>query len=84
MSTYVAPDVEKMARAIVETFGGNPDMPVQAGAPQVYGTPAGECFAVAPGAHIPLWRQYIHAAQKMLTVSRSIPVPSIDLDGAAA
>lgn len=65
-------EVATMARTIVETFGGNPQLMVQPGSPQVFGTPSGECFAVQLGSEIPLWRQYIAAAEKMLAACRAI------------
>lgn len=70
--TDIDPSIERMAREIIKGFNGDPDMPVQAGTPQVYGTPAGDVFAVAPGADTPLWRLYIPAAGAMLALARQI------------
>lgn len=74
--TAIEPAVEKMARLMVEQGGGNPDMMMQPGTPQVYGTPSGDVFTVAPGSEQPLWRFFISSARKMLELCREV-------DGAA-
>jgi hypothetical protein len=71
----IDPVVEKAARAIIISSSGgkaDPDMPVQAGTPNVYGTPGGDVFAVSPGAEVPMWRMYIATARALLEVVRGV------------
>lgn len=64
--------VEKMARAMILGCKGDPDMLVQPGTPQVYGTPMGDVFAVTPGAQVPLWTNYTGVARAALELAKEI------------
>lgn len=63
---------ERLARELILSCKGDPDMMVQPGTPQVYGTPQGDAFAVAPGAAVPLWKLYQPMARKVLEISRTV------------
>lgn len=65
-------DVELMARAIVRESQWDPDLLVQPGSPEVYGTASGHAFVVTPGSEVPLWTMYVASAQKMLAIARTI------------
>jgi len=63
---------EKLARELILSCKGDPDMMVQPGTPQVYGTPQGDAFAVTAGAAVPLWKLYQPMARKVLAIAREV------------
>lgn len=71
LDAAVDPEIEKLARKLVETSGANPDLLVQNGSPQVYGTSTGMAFAVDPSLARPLWSFYTDAATVALTLART-------------
>lgn len=74
----VAPEIERMAREMLIANNADPDLLVQPGTPQIYGTPGGEVFMVVPGAEQPLWRFYINAATKFLDLAKKISAESVE------
>lgn len=58
--------LERYARALITAVSGgkvDPDMLVQLGHPNVYGTACGDVFAVKPGSEEPMWRMYLPVAR---------------------
>lgn len=63
---------EKIARAIILACKGDPDLIVQLGTPNVYGTPNGDVFAVNPSAGLPMWRMYQGMAKTVYGIVKDV------------
>jgi len=64
--------IEKLARQMILSFKGDPDMLVQPGTPQVYGTPAGDAFAITPPAAVPMWTLYKATARNVYEIAKTV------------
>lgn len=64
--------VERMARNMLVVAGGNPDMLVFVGEPQMFGTPQGPVFTQPTTAAVPMWTLYTGSARTALEISQSI------------
>lgn len=66
----IEPEIERLARSLVDAGGADPDTLVQPGRPVIFGTPHGQAVKVNPDALLPLWRFYIGAARMALGIAQ--------------
>lgn len=83
MIEFTDAEVESMARQMVELGGGNPDMMVTPGAPEVYGTPVGPAVAIAGLGAVKMWTLYREGARRSLemayrVIQRRAEVPTAE------
>jgi hypothetical protein len=76
MSQFSDAHVEEMAKAMIRNGGGNPDILVHRGEPNMYGTPEGVAHAAFPGEPVPMWTLYQGSARKALEIASSVLLAS--------
>lgn len=64
--------VEKMARAMILIAGGEPDLMVYVGEPQMFGTPMGAVSVPPAGEPVAMWTLYTGSARKALEIAQGI------------
>lgn len=72
MSQFNETHVEEMAKAMIRAGGGNPDILVHRGEPNMYGTPDGVAHAAFPGEPVPMWTLYTGSARKALEIASGV------------
>lgn len=78
MSNFTDAHVEEMAKAMIRSGGGNPDLMVHVGEPSAFGTPEGVAHAVFPGPGVPMWTLYKGSARKALEIASSVLLSGAD------